>query len=113
MKYKYQARIFGVFQTLVFSAVTYQSAYYTIFSDGPIYTRLGAGVFTGLVSLGVIEGIVDVVKGTHHYFGLQLWKQYAKIRGNHKSVESLDAKIENMLEYREKEHSLFRRVSKN
>jgi len=46
--------------------------------EHPIEHKLIGGAYLGLVAafvpisaMGITDGIVDVVKGTHHYFGLK------------------------------------------
>ena len=54
-----------------------------------------------LIPLSIIaaDGIVDMVKGTHHYLGMQIWKD---LTPNSETKERIQKGIEDMLEKFEK-----------
>ncbi len=113
MKYGTQARLFGIYQTVLFSAVSTQLAYGTIFSDGPVALRIGKGVLTGLCAFGVADGTVDIVRGTHHYLLANMEKGFAKLTKNRRRADEIGAEINHMLSYRNQEHPFFGRRNKN
>ena len=64
------------------------------------------GVWFGTVTasalvmpLGIIDGFVDTVKGTHHYFGFRVWQ---KLTRNKKTKEEIDEDLERQPEIIEK-----------
>jgi hypothetical protein len=112
MKYKWQARAFGAFQTVIFSALYSPFLYFAISSEDTTH-RILAGLVAGFstlpAGLGVIDGVTDIVKGTHHYFGLKLYKQLAKMTGHIETAEKIQSAIDFYLECREKDYPFFRR----
>jgi hypothetical protein len=109
MKYKNHVRIFGAYQTILSSAINAPLIHGAFFSDGSIYAKLGYGTMAVFCGLVTADGVVDMIKGTHHYLGLQIERQFEKIRGNQKGVDKLDSEMQRMLDYREQEHSIFRK----
>ncbi len=87
MKYKTHCRLFGLYQTTLSSALGSAIGTYTILSDGPLWTKLGTGIVTSLTALVTIDGVVDIVKGLHHYFGLQLWRYASHSEKNAKAID--------------------------
>ncbi len=71
--------------------------------DAPFLYKVGAAtlaygipIFSGVCgALFLAEGGVDVIKGTHHYFGLRLWQ---KLSRNQETKEKIENDLENMLE---------------
>ena len=70
--------------------------------DYPLEYKIGVGAwlgttvaFTPIVALGVTDGLVDVVKGTHHYFGCRVWQKFTR---SQEKMEKIDRELEQMLE---------------
>ena len=107
MKYKHQARAAGVFRTLLFSAITYGAATNMLAPDIPLYQRAIHGTFAFAGSSFTIDGLIDIVKGTHHYFSVVLCKHAATIMGNKSMAQKAESELEGMLDYREQNHVPF------
>lgn len=113
MKVKTACRIVGTFQTGAFISAGYilsnneYNKLVNVFSAGyPIEYKLESIAYLGALTvcsigtaLGITDGVVDVVKGTHHYFGLQVWK---KLSRKQETKEKIDKSQQNMLERIEK-----------
>ena len=61
---------------------------------------LAVGMVIPISKLGIIDGITDVVKGTHHYFGCKLWKHLTK---NEQTKKEIDSVLEKQLKLIEKQ----------
>ncbi|MBI2146238.1 hypothetical protein HYU22_02775 [Candidatus Woesearchaeota archaeon] len=53
--------------------------------DYPLEQKIIAGLFVGaeaafvpIIASGITDGLVDIVKGTHHYFGMQVWRKLTR-----------------------------------
>jgi len=103
MKYKNHARARGVFQTLLFSGIAYKILEHTL-SDIPLPSKIVGGGLAVLVGILAMDGLVDIIKGTHHYFGAQLFKQYYKLTRNYEKVESVNLENEEMLQWRDRNY---------
>ena len=55
-------------------------------------------VFSLITALGVTDGLVDIVKGTHHYVFAKAWQ---KLTRNKERKEKIEKMLEEMLERRE------------
>jgi hypothetical protein len=113
MGLKTLCRIGGVFDAAVWSYVGYkdykvlsQLDYNKVgqffMSDYPLEYKIGAGIIVGteivfvpIIALGIADGLVDIVKGYHHYLGMQVWR---KITRNPKRREQLDKALEQRFE---------------
>src|SRR3989338_3749801 len=109
MKIKYMGRAVGVFDAVAWVIATslcykvLSNANYNFFmEEHPIEHKLIGGAYLGLVAaffpisaMGITDGIVDVVKGTHHYFGLKVWQ---KLTRNQETKAKIQSDLEKQLE---------------
>ncbi len=113
MKIKTASRIVGALDAALWSYVgyigyqvlssfPYEKLQDFFFGDYPLEYKVGAAASImfmvaspPVVVLGITDGLVDLVKGTHHYFGLQVWKRLTR---NQKRKEKIDTNIKEMLE---------------
>jgi len=109
MKIKQVGRIGGAvdavawsFATSVCYRILSNANYNFIYEDHPIEHKLIAGAYLGMVAafvpisaLGITDGIVDIVKGTHHYFGCKVWQ---KLTRNEKTKAEIQSDLEKQLE---------------
>ncbi|MEK6847945.1 MAG: hypothetical protein AABX50_02375 [Nanoarchaeota archaeon] len=51
--------------------------------------------FIPLVALGITDGLTDVAKGTHHYFGCRVWQ---KLTRNPETKRRIEMDLEEQLE---------------
>jgi hypothetical protein len=63
--------------------------------DHPIEYKLGGVVYLSAVAafvpisvLGITDGLVDIVKGTHHYFACRLWQKLARSQKTKDKIQS-------------------------
>ena len=79
--------------------IDYENVYELMTKDAPIEHKILAGGFLiGVASLGslaIADGLIDMVKGTHHYVGLNLVK---KITRNPERKKKIDEIISNIAE---------------
>ncbi len=106
MKIKTAGRIGGLIETAASSFFGYGCLHRLIEFDYsalaefmladyiPNEYKIVAGASLGTLALGVpalsltaIDGIVDMAKGTHHYFGTTLWKKIIKNEETKKKIE--------------------------
>lgn len=117
MKFKSLGRIGGTFNATAWSYFGYFLCYKplsnidynkigdSLFGDYPLEYKIITGAslslatFTPIIALGITDGLVDLVKGTHHYFGLKLWK---RLTSNQKTKDKIDSSIDSMFENMEK-----------
>ncbi len=65
-----------------------------------LWAIMGLGVISqSIATLGLIDGLVNIAKGTHHYFGIKLLKQL-EIDGEKR--QQIQSELEEQLERREK-----------
>ncbi|MCX6814735.1 MAG: hypothetical protein NTY20_03750 [Candidatus Aenigmarchaeota archaeon] len=108
-----EASVFGYFGyhgAKLMSDIDYSRLGDLFLGDYPIEHKLlgGAYVMTisasvSLCALGAAEGLTDVAKGTHHYFGCKLLKKVIK---NEQKKKEIDKELERQLELIEKPISL-------
>ncbi len=67
----------------------------------PLYQRVISGTFAFAFSIGTIDGLVDIVKGTHHHFDMVLLKHAATIIGNKPLAQKIEYRLDYILEHRE------------
>ena len=105
MKYKTLARTAGVIGV---AAGSFTIALFSnhVLAEGPLPLRGfgGLGYAAGLYF--ITDGTIDLIAGTHHYFGLKLYKQYFRMRGDRENMDGVDTEIRKMLDRREKELTL-------
>ena len=90
-----------------YSRVISNINYNFLFEDYPIQNKLAGaaalGVFVGIPSLifglGVADGLVDVVKGTHHYFGCRVWQRLTKNQAKKEEIERELEQMSKMIKY--------------
>jgi hypothetical protein len=101
--------IFSFFDAMTYKALShdYESSRTVFESDMPLgYKALAAVplVFDGLLmaaaTLGVVEGVVDFCKGTHHYLGMKTWKALTR---NPERKEELQKDIDYQFEVMDKD----------
>jgi len=108
MKLKTLGRIVGAYDAFVggvIGAITGYGLYKTephIFSqdlstthrlfDGGLSLGLGVGVLLG--SVMIVDGLTDLTKGTHHYFGCILWQ---KLTRNPETKREIQSELEEQL----------------
>lgn len=109
MKIKTLSRAVGAFDAGAWSFAEYvcyrilsNANYNFFFEDHPIEHKLIGAVYLGVVAafvpisaLGITDGLVDVVKGTHHYFGCKVWQ---KLTRNEKTKAEIQSSLERQLE---------------
>jgi hypothetical protein len=108
MKVKTICRMAGVFDTAFWGSFAYfdyniwadlfsgeYTLGYNITSGLLLSTKVGASL---IITSGLADGLIDIVKGTHHYFYAKVWH---KLTRNEKIKEKLGGLLENMLEIRE------------
>jgi len=102
MKVKQLGRLCGAIDALVWTMAsskiydTFSNADYNLFlQDSPIEAKLIGAVYLGsfipfipICALGFADGIVDVIKGTHHYFGLKVWQKITRKQETKKQIQS-------------------------
>ncbi len=106
MKIKQIGRAVGTVQTLISGLATYElinlithidyskiseflTGNYTI--EQKVTNSATLGIIYGLVpatALMTIDGIVDITKGTHHYFALRVWQKLARSKEKKNKIES-------------------------
>lgn len=108
MKLKQVERIVGAVDVAVWSfaaSICYKmlsNANYNFFlEDHPIEHKLigvaylGAfAAFAPISALGITDGIVDIAKGTNHYFGCKVWQ---KLTRNEKTKAKIQSDLEKQL----------------
>ena len=78
-----------------FSKIDYSKLDDLVFADIPVsYKAMGLGwlvlapvLISGMAFL-TLDGIVDIVKGTHHYLGMQTMKRLTKEEEKKRKIES-------------------------
>ena len=118
MKVKTVGRLGGA-TVMALSGYLCNRAYY-LFSDNyqalneffksessPLEYKIAVGAFfgiTGIATAGAglvfIDGLVDLMKGTHHYTTAQIWK---KLSRNENTKRGLDSYLQKILSLREEE----------
>ena len=106
MKLKTRRKIDGAILTGAFSFVTYGSINLIIdysklssFSTGELACLVGIYSVTPCLALSAVEGVVDIIKGTRHYFLARLWQKLTK---NQETKKRIEKSLENMLNKRER-----------
>jgi hypothetical protein len=113
MKLKTLCRAVGAFDAAAWSLVGYgcynilsNANYNFLFEDHPIGHKIigaaywgAAAAFVPIPVLGITDGLVDVVKGTHHYFGCKVWQ---KLTRNKETKAKIQLELEKQLETIEK-----------
>lgn len=118
MKLKTMGRVVGAVDTAVWSYAAYLdykalslchadynmlrefcSGDYPLEYKVSISILIGAGaslatLFTPAIAMAITDGLVDVVKGTHHYFGCKVWQ---KLTRNQERKEKIQRELEQML----------------
>ena len=107
MKIKTIDRAFGAFQLTLCGGLEYLGyqnilrGYNSIVENNPAYEQIilsgcAVGAFVSMAVLGipVIDGITDLVKGTHHYFFGRLIQRFTK---DPKRKRELNETLENQL----------------
>ena len=117
MKFKTLGRIAGIVDATAWSIAGYLN--YKMLSnydynkfgefltgDYPLEHKIVAGlligtevVFVPIIATGITDGIVDIVKGTHHYLGMQAWR---RLTGNPKKKEQIDRVVAEMFDLMER-----------
>ena len=108
-------RVAGAYQALLFGYCGYRyiiSSYnYPLFveyllSERPIEHKIIAGTIASIdhavlaaMGFAVLDGTIDIVKGTHHFFGIRLLQRFTK---SDKRRINLEKEINEMLEIEEK-----------
>jgi len=102
MRPKTLGRICGAVEASIFGYLGYEflpGFCEYVLSGNPIEYKLAAGgllaTTSTIVVLGVADGLTDVVKGTHHYFGCKLFKKFAR---NERGKKEIDDQIKSQLE---------------
>ena len=98
MKIKTLGRAFGAFEAAAFGVSGYL-LYKNLFNLD--YNQLASIIpqdkllkfyalelaLAPIVLLGIADGLTDVVKGTHHYFGCKVWQKLTRIRETKQGIE--------------------------
>ncbi|GEM_PF-2206134 len=105
-----EAFLFGYGAGILIKSWDYQNLAKYLTSDGPLKDKI---VVAGLVSLdavvvaacgfAVIDGLVDVAKGTHHYFLMQTWQKLTKSEKMKLKIEDSINVQREILDYRKSE----------
>jgi hypothetical protein len=61
-------------------------------------SKAGAALCSAAVSLVFIDGVVDMYKGTGHYFGLELVKRFSKDQARKEKIEKEQAETLSVLD---------------
>lgn len=119
MKLKTMCRAFGICQAGIFSGGLYFLSDLLIkysghskeflLGDYPIEQKMyigaymsGAALIAPLTSLAIVDGLTDVVKGTHHYFGCKVLQ---KLTRNKEKKEKIQSELEQQLKVTKKDLS--------
>jgi hypothetical protein len=57
-----------------------------------------------IIAAGITDGLVDIVKGTHHDFGLRVWKKLTRNPETKKSIDNSMAEYERITKLTENSH---------
>ena len=128
MKIKQVGRMVGAFDAVAWSLAEYvcyrilpNANYNFFFEENPIEHKLIGAAYLGVIAafvpisaLGITDGLGDVIKGTHHYFGCKVWQKLAR---NEKTKTEIQSSLEKQLETIEQpinflRHTLSGRVNK-
>jgi hypothetical protein len=102
MKVKTFWRLFGALEVSIsgaFSVIAYKTIsdldYNKFFINTSLESKIASGIYesvliaTGIgVGLVVVDGIVDVTKGTHHYIIGKIYKKLARNKETKREIES-------------------------
>ena len=92
----------GYFLYKTLPNIDYNQLINIISSDNPLEYKLLSGLASGLaigasalslaltplIALGIVDGLTDVVKGTHHYFGCRVWQKLTRNPETKKRIQS-------------------------
>ena len=86
MKKKHIARIGGAALTLGFSPAASIFGK-TALSTDSLETKILYGTFSLVATIGALDGIYDLVRGTHHYVGIWLYKNITRDQNKKKEAQ--------------------------
>ena len=93
---------FGSYYIDTLSKIQYSKLGELLLGNYPLEQKAAVGAFVTTYALGVsgcalivADGLTDIAKGTHHYFGMQLWRKLTK---NERIRQRIDEETRHMLE---------------